>query len=104
ATDEQLDFPVVYGSAKNNWMGEDYKKPTDNIHYLFEKIIEYIPDPIIHEGTVQMLVTSLDFSQYIGRYAIGRLHRGVLKSGQQVSLIKRDGSSSKHRVKELFVF
>lgn len=104
ATDEQLDFPVVYGSAKNNWMGEDYKKPTDNIHYLFEKIIEYIPDPIIHEGTVQMLVTSLDFSQYIGRYAIGRLHRGVLKSGQQVSLIKRDGTSSKHRVKELFVF
>lgn len=104
ATDEQLDFPVVYGSAKNNWMGEDYKKPTDNIHYLFEKIIEYIPDPIIHEGTVQMLVTSLDFSQYIGRYAIGRLHRGVLKSGQQVSLIKRDGSASKHRIKELFVF
>jgi GTP-binding protein len=104
ATDEQLDFPVVYGSAKQNWMAEDYKKPTDNIHYLFEKIIEYIPDPNVAEGTVQMLVTSLDFSQYIGRYAIGRLHRGKLKANQMVSLVKRDGTTSKHRVKDLFVF
>jgi GTP-binding protein len=104
ATDEQLDFPVVYGSAKQNWMAEDFKKPTDNIHYLFEKIIEYIPEPKIEEGSVQMLVTSLDFSQYIGRYAIGRLHRGTLKANQMVSLIKRDGTASKHRVKDLFVF
>ncbi len=104
ATDAQLEFPVVYGSAKNNWMAEDYKKPTDNIHYLFEKIIEYVPDPNVADGTIQMLVTSLDFSQYIGRYAIGRLHRGTLKSGQMVSLIKRDGTASKHRVKDLFVF
>ena len=104
ATDEQLDFPVVYGSAKQNWMSDDYRNKTDNINILFEKIIEYIPDPKTESGTLQMLVTSLDFSQYIGRYAIGRLHRGKLKANQMVSLIKRDGTASKHRVKDLFVF
>lgn len=104
ATDEQLEFPVVYGSAKNNWMGTDYKKPTGNIDALFEMIIEHIPAPKISEGTPQMLITSLDFSQYVGRFAIGRLQRGELKSGQQVSLVKRDGTISKQRIKDLFLF
>ncbi len=104
ATDDQLDFPVVYGSAKHNWMSDDYKNQTDNINILFERIIEHIPEPKTAEGSLQMLVTSLDFSQYIGRYAIGRLHRGNLKAGQFVALIKRDGTASKHRVKDLFLF
>ena len=104
ATDEQLEFPVVYGSAKNNWMSPDWKKPTDNIEALFETIIDYIPEPKVEAGTPQLLITSLDFSQYIGRYAIGRLQRGQLKSGQQVSLVKRDGTITKQRIKDLFVF
>ncbi|MBX7094238.1 MAG: translational GTPase TypA [Flavobacteriales bacterium] len=104
ATDEQLDFPVVYGSAKQNWMGIDWKKPTGNIDALFEMIIEHIPAPKISEGTPQLLITSLDFSQYIGRFAIGRLQRGELKAGQQVSLVKRDGTIVKQRIKDLFVF
>ena len=97
ATDEQLDFPVVYGSAKNNWMGIDWKKPTDNIEALFEMIISHIPEPKVEVGTPQLLITSLDFSQYIGRFAIGRLQRGELKSGQQVALVKRDGTITKQR-------
>ncbi|HAA01281.1 MAG TPA: translational GTPase TypA [Flavobacteriales bacterium] len=104
ATDEQLDFPVVYGSAKNNWMGIDWKKPTDNIEALFEMIISHIPEPKVEVGTPQLLITSLDFSQYIGRFAIGRLQRGELKSGQQVALVKRDGTITKQRIKDLFVF
>ncbi|MFN3341464.1 MAG: translational GTPase TypA [Flavobacteriales bacterium] len=104
ATDEQLDFPVVYGSAKNNWMGFDWKKPTDNIEALFEMIISHIPEPKVEVGTPQLLITSLDFSQYIGRFAIGRLQRGELKSGQQVALVKRDGTITKQRIKDLFVF
>lgn len=104
ATDEQLDFPVVYGSAKQNWMGPDWKKPTGNIEFLFETIIEHIPDPKIEQGTPQLLITSLDFSQYIGRFAIGRLQRGELKAGQPISLVKRDGTITKHRIKDLFVF
>lgn len=104
ATNEQLDFPVVYGSAKHNWMSDDWKKQTDNIEYLFETIIKHIPDPIVYQGTPQLLITSLDFSQYIGRFAIGRLHRGELKSGQAVSLVKRDGKITKQRIKDLFVF
>jgi GTP-binding protein len=104
ATDEQLEFPVVYGSAKQNWMSTDFRKPTDNIEALFEMIIQHIPEPKIEEGTPQLLITSLDFSQYIGRFAIGRLQRGTLKPGQQVSLVKRDGKVVKQRIKELFVF
>jgi GTP-binding protein len=104
ATDEQLNFPVLYGSAKNGWMSNDWKKPTDNIEILFETIINHIPAPRVSEGTPQMLVTSLDYSKYIGRYAIGRLQRGMLKAGQQVSLIKRNGQITKHRIKDIFVF
>jgi len=104
ATNEQLDFPVIYGSAKHNWMSTDWKNQTDNITALFDAIIEHIPEPKIEQGTPQLLITSLDYSQYIGRFAIGRLHRGQLKAGQPVSLIKRDGTISKQRVKELLVF
>lgn len=104
ATNEQLDFPVIYGSAKHNWMSTDWKNQTDNITALFDAIIEHIPEPKIADGTPQLLITSLDYSQYIGRFAIGRLHRGQLKAGQAVSLIKRDGTISKQRVKELLVF
>ena len=104
ATNEQLDFPVVYGSAKHNWMSDSHKNQTDNIEYLFETIIKHIPDPEVFEGTPQLLITSLDFSQYIGRFAIGRLHRGEIKSGQAVSLVKRDGKITKQRIKDLFVF
>lgn len=104
ATDDQLDFPVVYGSAKQGWMSNDWKQPTDNIEALFEAVITHIPEPKVEQGTPQLLITSLDFSQYIGRFAIGRLQRGVLQSGQAVSLVKRDGAISKHRIKDLFVF
>jgi len=104
ATEEQLDFPVIYGSAKNGWMSEDWQKPTDNILPLLDKIIEHTPPPTQREGTPQMLVTSLDYSAYIGRIAIGRVHRGTLKANAPVTLVKRDGSQVKSRIKELFVF
>lgn len=104
ATEEQLDFPVIYGSAKNGWMSEDWQKPTDNILPLLDTIIEHTPAPTPREGTPQMLVTSLDYSAYIGRIAIGRVHRGILKPNMPVSLVKRDGSIVKSRIKELFVF
>jgi GTP-binding protein len=104
ATEEQLDFPTVFGSAKNGWMSLDYAQPTENIIPLLDSIIEHIPTPKVDEGTTQLLVTSLDFSSFIGRIAVGRLQRGTLKSGQQLSLIKRDGSETKHRLKELYVF
>jgi len=104
ATEDQLDFPTVYGSAKNNWMAEDWKNPTDNITYLLDAIIEHIPAPLKLDGTPQMLITSLDYSSYVGRIAVGRLHRGELKSGQDVSLVKRDGSIKKSRIKELHIF
>ena len=104
ATDEQLDFPTIYGSAKNGWMSEDWKKPTDNITALLDKIIEYVPEPEKVEGLTQMLVTSLDYSSFIGRIAIGRLHRGTLKAGQRVALVKRDGSVTQHSIRGLFVF
>ena len=104
ATEEQLDFPVVYGSAKNGWMGEDYKKPTDNITYLLDKIIEVIPAPKPIEGTPQMLITSLDYSSYQGRIAVGRVHRGTLKDGMQVTIAHRDGSMEKTKIKELHTF
>lgn len=104
ATEEQLDFPTVYGSAKNNWMAADWKTPTDNINYLLDAIIEHIPAPIQLQGTPQMLITSLDYSSYVGRIAVGRVHRGELKQGQDVSLVKRDGSVQKARIKELHIF
>ena len=104
ATEEQLDFPTVYGSAKQNWMSYDWKVRTENITELFDSIIEHIPAPTENPGTPQMLVTSLDYSQYVGRIAIGRIHRGELKEGQNVTLVKRDGTISKTRIKELHVF
>jgi GTP-binding protein len=104
AEEEQLDFPTVYGSAKNGWMSTDHNKPTTNIIPLLDAIVEYIPSPKIKEGTTQLLITSLDFSSFIGRIAIGRLQRGAMKVGQQLSLIKRDGSVVKSRLKELYVF
>ncbi len=104
ATEDQLDFPVVYGSAKNGWMGEDWKTPTDNITYLLDKIIEMIPAPKQIEGTPQMLITSLDYSSYQGRIAVGRVHRGQLKDGMQVTIAHRDGSMEKTRIKELHTF
>ncbi|MCB0762994.1 MAG: translational GTPase TypA, partial [Flavobacteriales bacterium] len=104
ATEDQLDFPTVFGSAKNGWMNDDWRNPTDNIFPLLDKIVQYVPAPKIAEGTPQMLVTSLDFSKYIGRIAVGRLHRGHLTNGQMVSLVKKDGSVDKHKIRGLFVF
>ena len=104
ANEDQLDFPVVYGSAKNNWMGLDWKTPTGTIEPLLDMVIDKIPAPISREGIPQMLVTSLDYSTYTGRMAIGKLHRGELKAGMNVSLVKRDGAISKGRIKELYVF
>lgn len=104
ATEEQLDFPVVYGSAKQGWMGHDWKNPTEDITVLLDDIVKHIPEPEIFEGTPQMLVTSLDYSNFIGRIAIGRLTRGKLTNGQMVSLVKRDGTIFKHRIKQLLVF
>ena len=104
ATEDQLDFPTVYGSAKAGWMGEDWKNPTEDVTYLLDQIIEHIPAPKIKEGTLQMQITSLDFSSYTGRIAIGRIERGSIKAGDQVSLVKRDGSIKKSVVKELYTF
>ena len=104
ATEDQLDFPVVYGSAKNGWMAEDYNKPTDNIDYLLDKIVEIIPAPKMLEGTPQMLITSLDYSSYTGRIAVGRIHRGTLKEGMNVTISHRDGSIEKTKIKEIHVF
>ena len=104
ATEDQLDFPVVYGSAKNGWMGEDFNKPTTDITYLLDKIIEVIPSPVQIEGTPQMLITSLDYSSYQGRIAVGRVHRGQLKDGMQVTIAHRDGTMEKTKIKELHTF
>ena len=104
ASEDQLDFPVVYGSAKNGWMGPDYKKPTDNIDYLLDKIVEMIPAPKHLEGTPQMLITSLDYSNYTGRIAVGRVHRGTLKDGMNITICHRDGSQEKTKIKELHTF
>ena len=104
ATEDQLDFPVVYGSAKNGWMGEDYKTPTDDINYLLDKIVEVIPAPRALEGTPQMLITSLDYSRYTGRIAVGRVHRGTLTEGMNVTICHRDGSQEKTKIKELHTF
>jgi GTP-binding protein len=104
ANEEQLEFPTIYGSAKNGWMSTDWKDPKTDITDLLDQILDYFPPRPIEEGNTQMLITSLDFSTYVGRIAIGRLHRGDLKENQQIVLAKRDGSQEKHRVKELFVF
>lgn len=104
ATEDQLDFPVVYGSAKNGWMAEDYKHPTDNIDYLLDKIVEIIPAPTVIEGTPQMLITSLDYSSYTGRIAVGRVHRGSIKEGMNVTISHRDGKMEKTKIKEVHVF
>ena len=104
ATEDQLDFPVVYGSAKNGWMAEDYKQPTDNIDYLLDKIVEIIPAPTVIEGSPQMLITSLDYSSYTGRIAVGRVHRGSIKEGMNVTISHRDGKMEKTKIKEVHVF
>ena len=104
ATEDQLNFPVVYGSAKNGWMSEDWKKPTDNIEYLLDLIIKAIPAPKQIEGTPQMLITSLDYSSYTGRIAVGRVHRGTLKDGQNITICHRDGTQERTKIKELHTF
>ena len=104
ATEEQLDFPTIYGSAKNNWMSTDWKNQTENIFPLLDTIIEHIPAPAALEGTPQMLITSLDFSSYVGRIAVGRVHRGVLREGQDIALVKRDHTVVKQRIKQLQTF
>ena len=104
ATEDQLDFQVVYGSAKNGWMSGDWQKPTDNIDYLLDKIVEIIPAPKHLDGTPQMLITSLDYSSYTGRIAVGRVHRGVLKNSQNITICHRDGSQEKTKIKELRTF
>lgn len=104
ASEEQLDFPTIYGSAKLGWMNDDYKNVNDNIFPLLDAVINFIPSPIVDQGTTQLLITSLDFSTFIGRIAIGRLQRGELKQNQQISLVKRDGEIKKCRIKELYLF
>jgi GTP-binding protein len=104
AEEWQLDFPAVYGSAKQNWMSTDWKKPTDSIEPLLDMVLEHIPSFEVEEGSLQMLITSLDFSSFTGRIAIGRLQRGVLKEGLQVALVKRDGSIVKTKIKEIHTF
>lgn len=104
AEEWQLDFPAVYGSAKQMWMSEDWKKPTDSLEPLLDMVLEHIPSPKVEEGSVQMLITSLDYSSYTGRIAIGRLQRGTLMEGMPISLVKRDGKIIKSKIKELHVF
>ena len=104
ATEDQLDFPVIYGSAKNNWMGPDWQQPQDNILYLLDQILEHIPAPEQLEGTPQMLITSLDYSNYTGRIAVGRVHRGTLKEGMNITIVHRDGQKEKTKIKEIHTF
>ena len=104
ATEEQLDFPAIYGSAKNGWMSDDWKNQTDSITPLLDKIIDYFKPKEIAEGNTQMLITSLDYSSFVGRIAIGRLTRGVIKENMPIQLAKRDGTLEKHRIKEVYVF
>ncbi len=104
ATEDQLDFPVVYGSAKQGWMGPDYNKPTSDITYLLDTILKTIPAPKQLEGTPQMLITSLDYSKYTGRIAVGRVHRGTIREGMDVTIAHRDGTLEKTRIKELHTF
>ena len=104
ATEDQLDFPTIYGSSKNGWMGPDWKNPTEDITYLMDQIIEHIPAPQENKGNTQLLITSLDYSSFIGRIAIGRVHRGSVKENQNIMLCKRDGSIVKAKIKEVFIF
>ena len=104
AEEWQLDFPTVYGSAKHNWMSEDWQQPTDNIEPLLDMVLEHIPEPLVPEGNTQMLITSLDYSSFTGRIAIGRLQRGILKENMPISLVKRDGKIIKSKIKELHIF
>tara|TARA_R110000868_G_scaffold1389_29_gene10878 strand:- start:13018 stop:14817 length:1800 start_codon:yes stop_codon:yes gene_type:complete len=104
AEEWQLDFPTVYGSAKHNWMSDDWKNPTSSIEPLLDMVIQHIPSPKIKQGSTQMLITSLDYSSFTGRIAIGRLQRGELKTGMNISLVKRDGKITKSKIKELHVF
>ena len=104
ATEEQLDFPVIYGSAKNGWMGTDWKTPTSDITTLLDCIIENIPAPKVTEGNLQMLITSLDYSSYTGRIAVGRVNRGVIREGQNITLARRSGGMVKTKIKELHTF
>ncbi|MDE6277570.1 MAG: translational GTPase TypA [Muribaculaceae bacterium] len=104
ATEDQLDFPTLFGSAKNGWMSKDWKEPSDSITPLLDTIIEHIPAPETIEGPAQMLITSLDFSRYVGRIAIGRVHRGTLREGQEIALMGKDGKVTRQRIKELHTF
>jgi GTP-binding protein len=104
ANNDQLEFPTAYGCAKQGWMGEDYNTPTEDISYLMDLIIKYIPEPKTDEGNTQMMISSLDYSSYLGRIAVGRLHRGTLQAGQAVTLAKRDGTMIKTKIKELYTF
>jgi len=104
ATEDQLEFATVYGSAKQGWMGEDWNTPTEDVTYLLDTVLEHIPEPKTNEGTLQMQITSIDYSNYIGRIGVGRVNRGVIKTNSPVSLVKRDGSIAKGRIKELYSF
>ena len=104
ANNDQLEFPTAYGSAKQGWMGEDWQSPTDDISYLMDLIIAHIPEPKVEAGNTQMMISSLDYSSYLGRIAVGRLHRGTLQAGQAITLVKRDGSQVKSKIKELYTF
>lgn len=104
ATEEQLEFPTIFGSAKNGWMANDWNEPTDNIIPLLDSILDYVPEPKVSEGTPQLLITSLDYSNYIGRIAIGRLYRGELRDGQAVTLCKKDGTFKRSRIRGLYTF
>ena len=104
ATNEQLDFPTAYGSAKQGWMGEDWNNPTDDISYLMDLIIKHIPAPKVSEGNTQMMISSLDYSSYLGRIAVGRLNRGTLQAGQAITLVKRDQTQIHSKIKELYTF
>ena len=104
ASEEQLDYPVVYGSAKNGWMSPDYQSPTEDVSYLLDQIVENFDPPEKNEGTLQLQISSLDYSNYTGRIAIGRVHRGSVKAGQRISIVSRDGSIRRANIKELFRF
>lgn len=104
ASEDQLNFPTLYGSAKQGWMSDDYKKPTNDIYMLLDAIIEHIPGPVTLDGPTQMLITSLDYSSYLGRIAVGRVHRGSVSEGQEIILCKRDGTKVKSKIKEVDVF
>ncbi len=104
ATEEQLDFFTIFGSAKNGWMSTDWQKPTDNVTPLLDAIVQYIPAPKYNEGPSSMLITSLEYSSFVGRIAIGRVHRGTMRAGQEILLMKQDGTNTKCRIKELYTF